>query len=55
MGVITLIIGSYRSYSGKQTLDSNPLDSVVWFLAWFIYLPVFCVRYVKYKIRGKSI
>lgn len=55
MGFITLMIGSYRTYLGKQSVEPDPLDSVSWFFVWFIYLPVFCVRYVKYKLRGKSI
>lgn len=55
MGFVTLSIGSYRAYAGKQSLESDPLDSLGWFFVWFIYLPIFCVRYVKYKVRGKSI
>jgi hypothetical protein len=55
MGFITLIIGSYRAYKGKQSTEPDALDSVSWFLVWFLYLPIFCVRYIKYKLRGKSI
>lgn len=55
LGILTLALGSYRAYYGKQSLDIGPLDSMSWFLLWWIYLPIFCVRYVKYKIKGKSI
>lgn len=54
-GALTFGIGSYRAYLGKQSLDSGPLDSISWFILWWIYLPVFCVRYIKYKFRGRSI
>lgn len=55
LGFITLSIGSYRAYRGKQSVESDSLDSIGWFFMWFVYLPIFCVRYVKYKLRGKSI
>jgi len=55
IGIITFAIGSYRTYLRKQSVEPDPLDSISWFLIWFIYLPVFCVRFVKYKLKGKSI
>lgn len=55
MALVTVTIGSYRAYQGKQSIPPGPLDSVGWFLLWWIFLPIFIVKYVKAKIKGKSI
>lgn len=55
MGCITVVIGSFRALTSRQSTESTPLDSLSWFFVWFIYLPVFVVRYVKYKWRGKNL
>lgn len=54
-GFITITIGSYRALNNKQSTESTALDSLSWFFVWFIYLPIFIVRYVKYKFRGKKL
>lgn len=54
-GLITVTIGSFRALTDKQSTDSGPLDSLSWFFAWFIYLPIFIVRFIKYKIKGKNL
>ena len=55
LGAITTVIGSYRAATNKTSIPADPLDSVSWFIMWFMYLPLFSIRYVKYKFKGKKI
>ena len=55
LGLITMLIGMYRGLTNKQATEANELDSISWFFAWWIYLPIFIVRYVKYKLMGKNL
>ncbi len=53
IGIITVAIGSYRAAMEKQSVPPGPLDSIGWYLLWWIFLPIFIVKYVKAKIKGK--
>lgn len=55
MALITVTIGSYRAYMGKTSIPPGALDSLGWFLLWWIFLPIFIVRYIKAKIKGESL
>ena len=55
-GLLTSIIGVYRGFiKGKQSSEPDELTSFSWFLIWFIWLPVFIFRWIKSKIKGKTI
>lgn len=55
-GTITSLIGIYRGLiKNKQSSPPDELTSMSWFLLWFIWLPVFIVRWVKYRLKGKKI
>lgn len=55
LGIITVIIGTFRGVTNRQSTHSGPLDGIAWMFAWFIYLPIFVVRFIKYKLRGKKL
>lgn len=55
LGTFTVSIGTYRSITDKQSIPGNPLDALSWFIMWWVYLPIFIVRFIKYKIRGKQL
>lgn len=55
LGIVTVCIGAYRSAYNKQSIPAEALDTIAWFLLWWIYLPIFLIRYIKYKIKGRSI
>jgi hypothetical protein len=55
LGLLTTGIGIYRSMSGKSSAEPDELSVLSWFLAWWIYLPIFTVRYIKHKINGKTL
>ena len=54
-GTLTSVIGIYRGLRNKQSSEPDELTSFSWFLLWFIWLPVFIVRWVKYRLKGKKI
>lgn len=55
LGLITTGIGIYRNLTGKQVTEPDELSVLSWFLCWWVYLPIFTVRYIKYKINGKKL
>lgn len=46
LGLITCVIGIYRSLKNKQSLPPDELTSLSWFMCWWIWLPVFVVKLV---------
>lgn len=55
LGLITCGIGIYRNLTGRQVAEPDELSVLSWFIAWWAYLPLFVVRYIKSKINGKSL
>lgn len=54
-GLFTAFIGAFRAAKNKQTLPPSELDALSWFIMWWMYLPIFSFRWIKYKLRGKSL
>lgn len=55
-GTLTSLIGIYRGLvKNKQSFEPDGLTSLSWFLLWWIWLPIFVVRFIKYKIKGKTL
>lgn len=54
LGICTCLIGGFRAWKGK-TEDPADMDVWGWFLMWPVYLPIFSFRYIKAKLKGKSI
>lgn len=52
---ITSFISSFRVVRGKQGSPNPYMDVLGYTLNWPIILPIFIVRWTKYKLRGKSI
>lgn len=55
LGAITYAIGSYRALTDKTSTPPDWLSSLSWFIVWWMYLPTFIIRYIKYKIKGKNL
>lgn len=55
LGLLTTGIGVYRNLTGRQVAEPDELSVLSWFLCWWVYLPLFVVRYIKYKINGKKL
>jgi len=55
LGLLTCGIGVYRGITGKQSAEPDELSVLSWFLFWWVYLPIFLIRYIKYKVNGKSL
>lgn len=51
----TSIISSFRVVRGKQANPSPYMDVLGYTLNWPIILPIFLVRWTKYKLKGKSL
>lgn len=53
--LVTSIISSYRVVRGKQATPTPYMDVLGYMFLWPIILPIFLVRWAKYKLRGESI
>lgn len=54
MGLLTCIIGIYRSLKNKQGLPPDELTSLAWFWLWWICLPALCIRLIQTKFLKKD-
>lgn len=52
-GIITLLIGGFRSLKNKQSIETNEMDGLMWFMFWWIYLPIFIISWGYKKIFKK--
>jgi len=55
LGLFTTVIGIYRGIKGKQSSEPDDLTVFSWFLFWWIYLPIYLIRKIKYLIKGKNL
>ena len=46
-GLVTSVIGVYRGVKGKQSAEPDELTSLSWFVVWWVWLPIFIVKFVK--------
>lgn len=53
--LVTSLISSVRAVRRKQGSNHTELDVLGYMFNWWIILPIFIVRWVKYKIRGQDI
>ncbi len=54
-GIITTMIGTYRAHKRRPGVEPNELDAILWMLLPWFFLPIFIVRWIKYKIKGKTL
>ena len=45
MGLLTSVIGIFRSIRGKQGTPTDELLALSWFIVWWIWLPIFIFRW----------
>jgi hypothetical protein len=55
MGVLALLIGCYRAYTNRQSIEPDELTVFSWFILWWIWLPTLLVKYVIAKIGGRTL
>jgi hypothetical protein len=53
--LISSLIFIFRAIKGKPAQEPGWLDVFMWLFAWWFLLPIFIVRWIKYKIKGENI
>lgn len=48
-GLFTITLGIIRNFQNKNETDE--LNTLAWFLIWFVYLPTFIVSSIVKKIK----
>ena len=53
--LVTCAVSTFRAVRGRQAAPTPYQDVVTYVFAWWLFLPIFAVRWVKYRLRGQSI
>lgn len=51
IGFVTVLIGGFRNWRGKQAVDPDELTVLSWFLCPFIYLTFLAYKYICIWIK----
>lgn len=53
--LVSTCIFLFRALRNKPSTPPDFLDIFFWLFAWWFILPIFVVRWIKYKLKGESI
>lgn len=52
LGILTIVIGIYRGITNRQSTEPDELTVFSWFILWWIWLPIFLIKYLKKHLKN---